>query len=108
MRILIAHEAAAGGGGVESYLAALMPALAARGHHAAFLHYNRRAEQGPTRLLDGRIPSASVADDGVDGAMRKMRDWGPDVCFSHNMRALDLDQRLAAEWPVIKMMHGYF
>ena len=26
MRILIAHEAAAGGGGVESYLAALIPA----------------------------------------------------------------------------------
>jgi glycosyltransferase involved in cell wall biosynthesis len=108
MRILIAHEAAAGAGGVESYLAALMPALAARGHQTAFLHFNPRAEQGPTRLLDGTIPSASVADDGVDGALRKMRDWSPDVCFSHNMRALDVDQRLAAEWPVIKMMHGYF
>ena len=108
MRILIAHEAAAGAGGVESYLAALMPALTGRGHHAALLHYNPRADQGPTRLLDGQYASASVADDGVDGAMRKMRNWGPDVCFSHNMRALDVDRRLAAEWPVIKMMHGYF
>jgi glycosyltransferase involved in cell wall biosynthesis len=108
MRILIAHEAPAGGGGVESYLAALIPALAARGHQVAFLHYNSRTEQGPTRLLDARLPSASVADDGLDGAIHRMREWQPDVCFSHNMGALDVDERLAAEWPVVKMMHGYF
>jgi glycosyltransferase involved in cell wall biosynthesis len=108
MRILIAHEAPAGGGGVESYLAALIPALAARGHQVAFLHCNSRTEKGPTRLLDARLPSASVADDGLEGAINRMREWQPDLCFSHNMGALDVDERLAAEWPLVKMMHGYF
>jgi glycosyltransferase involved in cell wall biosynthesis len=108
MRILIAHEAAAGAGGVESYLAALMPALAARGHQLAFLHQNSRSEQGPTRLLDARLPSVSVADEGLDAVVHTLRTWQPDVCFSHNMRALEIDERLAAEWPVVKMMHGYF
>jgi len=108
MRILIAHEAAAGAGGVESYLADIMPALAARGHQLAFLHQNPRSDRGPTRLLDARLPSASVADDGLDAAIRTVRAWQPDVCFSHNMRALEIDERLAAEWPVVKMMHGYF
>lgn len=108
MRILIAHEAAAGAGGVESYLAAVMPALLARGHQLAFLHQNPRAEQGPTRLLDARVPSASVADEGLAAAIRSMRAWQPDVCFSHNMRALEIDERLVTEWPVVKMMHGYF
>jgi glycosyltransferase involved in cell wall biosynthesis len=108
MRILIAHEAPAGAGGVESYLAALMPALAARGHAVAFLHYNPRAEQGPTRLLRAEFPSASVADDGLEGAVGKVRDWRPDVCFSHNMRALEVDERLATEWAAVKMLHGYF
>ncbi len=108
MRILIAHEAPAGGGGVESYLATLMPALAARGHKVAFLHHNPRAEQGPTRVLRAEFPSASVADDGLEDAVGKMRDWHPDVCFSHNMRALDVDERLASEWPAVKMLHGYF
>jgi glycosyltransferase involved in cell wall biosynthesis len=108
MRILIAHEAAAGAGGVESYLAALMPALAARGHQLAFLHHNPRAERGPTCLLDTRMPSASVVDDGLGTAIQKVRAWQPDVCFSHNMRALEVDERLAAEWPVVKMLHGYF
>jgi len=108
MRVLIVHEAAAGGGGVESYLATLMPALAARGHHVAFLHLNPGSEPGPTRLLDPRFPSASIADDGVEGALKKVRAWHPDLCFSHNMRALDVDEQLAAEWPVVKMLHGYF
>ncbi len=108
MRVLIVHEAAAGGGGVESYLAAVMPALAERGHHVAFLHLNSRLEPGPTRLLDPRFPSASVADDGVEGALKRVREWHPDLCFSHNMRALEVDEQLAAEWPVVKMLHGYF
>ena len=65
MRILIVHEAPAGAGGVESYLASLMPALAARGHEVAFLVYNTRTEGGPTRLLDLRVPSASVSACGI-------------------------------------------
>jgi glycosyltransferase involved in cell wall biosynthesis len=108
MRILIAHEAAAGGGGVESYLAALMPALLSRGHELAFLHHNTSGEEGPTTLLHMHVPAASVVDDGLDGALRKMREWRPEVCFSHNMRVLDVDERLAAEWPTAKMLHGYF
>ena len=108
MRVLIVHEAAAGAGGVESYLGALMPALAARGHQLAFLHFNSRSEPGPTRLLDPRFPSASIADDGVEGALKQVREWHPDLCFSHNMRALEVDEQLAAEWPVVKMLHGYF
>ena len=108
MRILIAHEAAVGAGGVESYLAALMPALAARGHQVAFLHHNPRSEDGPTRLSHPGMPAVSVSDDGLDGAVDQMRAWRPDVCFSHNMGPLDVEARLASEWPVIKMMHGYF
>jgi glycosyltransferase involved in cell wall biosynthesis len=108
MRILIAHEAAAGAGGVESYLAALFPVLAARGHQLAFLHHNPRGEQGPTRLAHAGMPAASVSDDGLEGAVSRMRTWRPDVCFSHNMRQLEVEERLASEWPVVKMMHGYF
>ncbi len=108
MRILIAHEAAAGGGGVESYLAALIPALAARGHQLAFLHHNPRSEQGPTRLAHAGMTAVSVSDDGLDVAVDRMRAWRPEVCFSHNMRQLDVEERLASEWPVVKMMHGYF
>lgn len=108
MRILIANEALAGSGGVESYLGALMPALAARGHVVALLHANTRHEQGAVRLDTAATEVAGVADEGLDEAIARMRAWRADVCFSHNMRRLDVEERLLAQWPVVKMMHGYF
>jgi glycosyltransferase involved in cell wall biosynthesis len=107
MRILIANEAVVGSGGVESYLASLMPALSARGHAVALLHANSRAGRGATRLETAEL-SVSVADDGLEPAIARARAWQPDVCFSHNMGPLAVEARLLAEWPVVKMMHGYF
>lgn len=107
MRILIANEAYAGSGGVESYLAGLMPALKARGHAVALLHANTREEPGATRLEDAEL-TAGVADEGLEPSLTRVRAWRPDVCFSHNLRQLEVEERLLAEWPVVKMMHGYF
>jgi glycosyltransferase involved in cell wall biosynthesis len=106
MRILVANEARRGGGGVETYLASLVEPLVRRGHDVALLYANPSAEQGPTS-----IPARdawSVADEGLDRAIAAVRAWRPDVCFSHNMRPLDVDDRLTREWPTVKMMHGYF
>jgi glycosyltransferase involved in cell wall biosynthesis len=106
MRILLANEARQGAGGVESYLAALAPALEARGHDVALLYANPSSETGPTRIVTGE--AWSVTDEGIDRAMARVRAWRPDVCFSHNMRLLDVDERLVAEQRTFKMMHGYF
>ena len=108
MRILIVHEAIAGAGGVESYLASVVPALLARGHAVAFLHHHTRREDGPIRLVFPSVPSFSVGDDGFETAIAGVAAWGPDVAFSHNMRHLEVDEALAARWPLVKMMHGYF
>lgn len=108
MRILIAHEALAGGGGVETYLEAVIPALLERGHQIAFLHYNSAAAEGPTRLEFGGVPSFSVMDHGLGQVMEAIGRWSPDVCFSHNMRPLEVDEALLQAWPTVKMMHGYF
>lgn len=106
MRILLANEARSGGGGVETYLASLVDTLIRRGHDVGLLYANPSAEQGPTS-----VPARaawSVADEGLDRAIAAVRAWRPDVCFSHNMRPLDVDDRLTQEWPTVKMMHGYF
>ena len=108
MRILIAHEAAVGGGGVESYLASVIPALVARGDAVAFLHHGSRGEQGPTRLQFDGVPHFSVQDDGFQHVLQRIATWQPDVCFSHNMGALDVDEALLDRYPVVKMMHGFF
>src|ERR1051326_7748811 len=106
MRILLANEARRGGGGVETYLASLVEPLTVRGHDVALLYANPSTEQGPTSIATR--DAWSVADDGLDRTIAAARAWRPDVCFSHNMRMLDVDDSLARGWPTVKMMHGYF
>ena len=106
MRILLANEARAGGGGVETYLASLAALLASRGHEVALLHDNTAREAGPTMIATAE--HWSVQDDGFDAALERAVEWRPDVCFSHNMRRLALDEALIARGRVVKMMHGYF
>jgi glycosyltransferase involved in cell wall biosynthesis len=108
MRILIANEALSGGGGVETYLATLVPALQAAGHDVGVLHDNPASQKGPQLIAPEGTWRTGVHDEGLDGAIARVRAFAPDVCFSHNMRALAIDARLVTEWPVVKMMHGHF
>jgi glycosyltransferase involved in cell wall biosynthesis len=105
MRILLANEARSGGGGVESYLAAIVPALRGAGHDLALLYANTAVEQGPTDIETDA--SWSVKDLGLPSAIAAARAWNADVCFAHNMRYLDVEEAIAAAWPTVKMMHAY-
>ena len=106
MNIVIAHESVDTTGGVETYLSSIVPALQARGHRVVVLHHRRRSGGGSTlaRLAD----TIGVEELGLDEAMRRIRRWKADLCFSHNMSQMEVERRIAAERPVVKMMHGYF
>lgn len=106
MKILFAQDALHAAGGVESYLAHVIPALRARGHSVAILYAERRDTAALVRGVDG--PIVGVAGRGLDGVVAELRRWGADVCFSHNMAPLHVERRLLGEWPVVKFMHGYF
>jgi glycosyltransferase involved in cell wall biosynthesis len=108
MRILLANDEAAGAGGVETYLSALLPALQAQGHEVGVLHLSSSAASGPIRIVPAGVWHVSANDSGMAGALARVRAFAPDVCFSHNMRALEVDEGLLREWPVVKMMHGHF
>ena len=105
MRILLANESRSGSGGVESYLASVAAALRHAGHDVALLYANPRSEQGPTSVETEA--SWSVADLGLVRSIESARAWGPDACFAHNMRYLEVDDALVAAWPTVKMMHAY-
>ena len=53
MRILIAQDALHSEGGVESYLAAMVPALRARGHSIAMLFVRRGTRTSLADSIDG-------------------------------------------------------
>ena len=106
MRILLANEARAGAGGVETYLAAAAEGLRRRGHDVALLFANSALDAGPTVIA--AAPSWSVADGGLAAAVEQAAHWRPDVCFAHNMRDLDIDRALLERGPVMKMMRSAF
>lgn len=105
MRILVSNDVRSGGGGVESYLASVVPALSAAGHAIALLYADPSAEQGPTTIETDA--SWSVSDLGLDAAIAAARAWRPDVCFAHNMRSLGIEEAIVGVWPTVKMMHAY-
>lgn len=106
MRILIANDARTGAGGVETYLSSLIDPLVKRRHAVALLHAGSSRQPGPVTIAVS--DSWSTADEGAERAFAHARAWCPDVCYSNNMRPLQIDERLAVEWRTVKMMHGYF
>lgn len=105
MRIVVAQDALHAEGGVETYLASVIPALRARGHSIALLFVQRRGAP-----LVGHVdgPSVEVDPGNCESAFTELRAWRPDVCFSNNMEPLAIERRVLDEWPVVKFMHGYF
>jgi glycosyltransferase involved in cell wall biosynthesis len=107
LRILVANDGIGDAGGVQSYLASVIPALAARGHAVAFLHLDRE-RGGEGSPAPAGTPHFCMEERGADAALADAVAWRPDVCFSHNMRRLDVERGLLDRVPVVKFMHGYF
>ncbi|PYR95036.1 MAG: hypothetical protein DMF84_03335 [Acidobacteria bacterium] len=108
MRILLVNDEIGGAGGVESYLAALVPELQARGHDVGLLYESAVTSTDSAFMPAADLWRVGVRDEGLGAALARVGRFEPDVCFSHNMRALDVDEGLLREWPVVKMMHGHF
>jgi glycosyltransferase involved in cell wall biosynthesis len=106
MRIAIAHESIDTEGGVETYLVSIIVELRKRGHQIALLYHRRNGSVGPMRA--NAHMAACVEELGLEPAMAELRAWQPEVCYSHNMGPLEVDRALIAEWPVVKMLHGFF
>jgi glycosyltransferase involved in cell wall biosynthesis len=107
VRILFANDGIGDAGGVQSYLAAVVPELARRGHEVALLHLDP-LRPGARSPAPAGTPHFSAAERGMDEAVFAALAWGPDVAFVHNMRMLEVDRRLCAAVPTVKFMHGYF
>ena len=107
MRIVIANDGFGDVGGVQSYLDAIVPGLASRGHDISMLYLDEALSRGSSPIVEGLI-RFSISRDGATKTIDALREWRPAVCFSHNMRDLDVDHWLLSVAPVIKFMHGYF
>jgi glycosyltransferase involved in cell wall biosynthesis len=107
MRILVANDGVSDVGGVQAYLDAVIVALEARGHSIAIAYCNDSGSD-EAGSVSRRLQRFHLAGARLREALDALREWAPDVCYSHNMADLATDRDLQGIAPVVKFMHGYF
>lgn len=107
MRILVANDGVSDVGGVQAYLDAVIGALEAGGHAVAVAYCT---DSGTLEAggVSRRLPRFHLAGARRADAFDTIRQWAPEVCYSHNMHDLSVDRDLGRIAPVVKFMHGYF
>src|ERR1044072_9501892 len=83
MRVAVASWTSRHTGGVESYLAAVMPAMRDAGIDVSFFHEVDEAAQ--RSRIDAGGPVFSVVSSGVEGAIAELSRWKPDVIYMHGL-----------------------
>lgn len=102
MRVLVARHSAVHIGGVETYVDAIVPAMAAAGHDIA-LWYEDGAATGPDS--NDVVPRWFHRAD--PESLARVADWQPAIVFSHGLRSPDVERALLAVAPAVLFAHSY-
>lgn len=107
MRIAVANWSRREVGGAERYLSRVIPALGALGHEIAFFHeFDAPADRDPLPLPPG-APDWCVAEMGREGALTALREWEPDLVYTHLVQDPELEAALVEMAPTVLFAHGY-
>jgi len=107
MRVAVLAWTAQRIGGIEAYLSLLLPAMSTAGLDVAFWYEHH--EPGERQKIDmpRGMPVFSVAELGAAGAVRKLREWGPDVLYVHGLHDVSIERSLLAIAPAVQFVHTY-
>lgn len=94
-------------GGIESYLQLVCRALLAEGHQLALVYQRDAPEERPAVVPVEAVDSLPVSSQGAADGERWLRDWRPDLIYSHTLTDVNLEERLAATAPAIILAHCY-
>ncbi len=94
-------------GGVETYLAAAIPALTRAGFEVAAL-FESAAGPGDPVLPEPSPFRSWVAEHDAAGSLRALAAWQPDVIFVHGLRSLSLERAATRIGPAVAFAHTYY
>jgi glycosyltransferase involved in cell wall biosynthesis len=103
MRLLVANHHGALLGGIETYLAALMPALAEHDCEIFFAHEAPIGNEAPIPLPP-RSQSTLIDNSGL----AQIKKWNPQLAFVHAIHDLALQQNLIETFPTVAFAHAYY
>jgi glycosyltransferase involved in cell wall biosynthesis len=107
MRIAVAAHSARRVGGVEEYLAAVVPALVRAGHEVSCWFETSEADHSPILDRGGLVPTWTASRE-PEAAVPALRAWRPDVIYAHGVADVALERALAGVAPSVLFAHSYY
>jgi glycosyltransferase involved in cell wall biosynthesis len=107
MRIAIVNWSSRKVGGVEAYLNTIIPELARAGHDLAFCSEVDGPADRQRLELPASAPTWCVADAGEQSALTALRQWHPDVIYSHKLGDPSLEGKIIRLAPSVHFAHDY-
>jgi glycosyltransferase involved in cell wall biosynthesis len=108
MRIAVVNWSNRRVGGVETYLNTIIPELSRAGQQIAFLHEVDEPANRDRIALPESVPNWCVAALGAAAALRKLRDWQPDLIYSHGLLDPKLESSTIEIAPAVFFAHNYY
>jgi glycosyltransferase involved in cell wall biosynthesis len=107
MRIAVVNWSRRRVGGVETYLNTVIPELSRLGHEIGFWHeVDEPVERGQIGLPD-KASAWCVAEMGKERALTALRDWRPDVIYTHKLSDPELEREVLGLGPSVFFAHDY-
>lgn len=108
MRIAIINWSNRHVGGAETYLGQILPELARSGHELAFMYeIDSPVNREPIALPEG-VPTWCVSELGAPRALDALREWKPDLIYTHIIESLHLEAKTLEIGPAIFFAHAYY
>jgi glycosyltransferase involved in cell wall biosynthesis len=107
MRVAVITWSARRVGGIEEYLSILLPALQKAGMPVVLWHeLDEPRDRQRIEIPDG-VVDICAKDMGLEPAIQALRQWRPDVLYSHGLIERDVEARLLQIAPAVFFVHSY-
>src|SRR6266516_774196 len=107
MRIAIINWNRRKVGGIETYLSTVIPELHSAGNEVAFWHELDEPSEREKICLPRGASSWCVAKMGAWRSLAALRNWQPDVIYSHKIEDLELEAETLRVAPSVYFAHDY-
>jgi glycosyltransferase involved in cell wall biosynthesis len=107
MRVAVASWTARRVGGIEAYVAAVIPALQRAGLDVSLFHEADEPAQRARIDAGGDIPVFSAESGGVARALEQLSNWKPDVIYVQGLHDVATADRLLELAPSVTFVHTY-
>jgi len=108
MRIAVVYSYRRKIGGIETYLDTVIPELVRSGHVLSYWYETGDDSSCEQVSLPNGVPAWCVEEMGAVQALRVLREWKPDLIYSHGLLDPALEQEVLRIGPAVLFAHGYY